>query len=92
MLDVRAWALARPISEQDTTGDALADRMEQIKKTEEEQGRSTFLVLRSEFPAVIHPNTPHINVFFCFVSRDHSQSQLTSSVHRTKSTAALDLY
>ena len=42
MLDVRAWALARPVSEQDAAGDSLADRMEQVKKTEEEQGRSPF--------------------------------------------------
>ena len=42
MLEVRAWALARPVSEQDAVGDALADRMEQVKRTEEEQGRFTF--------------------------------------------------
>ncbi|KAF8531097.1 hypothetical protein JB92DRAFT_2853264 [Gautieria morchelliformis] len=43
MLEVRAWALARPVAEQDATGDALADRMEKVKKTEEEQGRSPYL-------------------------------------------------
>jgi hypothetical protein len=43
MLEVRAWALARPVSEQDATGDALVDRMEQVKRTEEEQGRFSFV-------------------------------------------------
>jgi hypothetical protein len=43
MLEVRAWALARPVAEQDATGDALADRMEKVKRTEEEQGRSPYL-------------------------------------------------
>lgn len=58
MLDVRAWALARPISEQDATGDALAVRMGQVRKTEEEQGRSPFFgrhILRSELLAVTRP-------------------------------------
>ncbi|KAF8586600.1 hypothetical protein K439DRAFT_1408508 [Ramaria rubella] len=42
MLEVRAWATARPIAEQDATGDALTIRLKEVQKTHDEQGRFCF--------------------------------------------------
>ena len=42
MLEVRAWALARPIVERDTTEDALATQVGELQKIQDEQGTFSF--------------------------------------------------
>jgi hypothetical protein len=43
ILEIKAWALARPIAERDVTEDALANGINDVQKSYEEQGRFSFL-------------------------------------------------
>lgn len=42
MLDVRAWALARPLVEHENARVELSDKLREIEKIQEEQGRFSF--------------------------------------------------
>lgn len=42
MLDVRAWALARPLIEQENARVQLSDQLREIENTQEEQGMFSF--------------------------------------------------